>query len=264
MPQPLHLRDYGGGPRRVLAFHCSLAHAGTWRGLAHEMADEITLTGPDMLSHGKSPDWDGTGRFQDNMVAAGAALLTRPMDVIGHSFGGAIALRLAAQKPEMVRSLILYEPILFGIAEQDAPHLAQADRDSMRPVRAALEADNPMDAARHFNQLWGEPGGPEWSEMRAPTRAAMARAVSFFPATLDDIYGNPGRILDSGALDRVAMPVLLLNGAMSPDIVKCVSLGLVARLPDAVSQELDGAGHMGPISKPACVADAIRSFWSRP
>ena len=95
IPQPLFARSFGDGPRQVLALHCTMAHSGAWRGLSAALSDVATLTATDMLCHGRSPDWDRAGDFQDRIARAAGAHLTAPMDVIGHSFGAATALRLA-------------------------------------------------------------------------------------------------------------------------------------------------------------------------
>lgn len=60
LPQGIFARSFGEGPRPLLAVHCSLAHSGAWRGLAAAMEREVTLTGFDMLNHGRSRT--GTGR----------------------------------------------------------------------------------------------------------------------------------------------------------------------------------------------------------
>ena len=47
-----------GGPRPVLALHCSLAHSGAWAGLA-ERLHGVTVTALDQPGHGRAADWDG-------------------------------------------------------------------------------------------------------------------------------------------------------------------------------------------------------------
>ena len=128
MTRGLYVRRIGQGARRVLAFHCSLAHSGTWRGLAAEFDNDVTLIAPDMYAHGQSPDLPVGQHLQEAMVDAASTLLDQPTDLWGHSFGGAIALRLALRKPELVRSIVLFEPILLAVAVADAPDLAEADR----------------------------------------------------------------------------------------------------------------------------------------
>ena len=90
----------------------------------------------------------GQGSIQDD-VADLAALIEHlfggPAHVIGNSFGAAIALNLAAQRPELIRSLVAHEPPLFGLLE---------GQTEVRPALAAVQRTNsrrrPPAAGRRF------------------------------------------------------------------------------------------------------------------
>jgi lipase len=106
-----HVIRLGHGPRRVLALHCTLAFGGAWAGLAKLIGEDSTLIAPDMPSHGKSADWDEVSDFSDTVLQASfAAMEDAPMDVIGHSFGAATALRMAALHPERLRPIMITAP----------------------------------------------------------------------------------------------------------------------------------------------------------
>ena len=94
---------------------------GSLTGLIGALADRITATLYDLPSHGRSSDWDGTGDLHDVATDMGRALLTEPMDLIGHSFGATVAMRLAMEHPEMVRSVTMIEPVYFAPAIADHP-----------------------------------------------------------------------------------------------------------------------------------------------
>ncbi len=98
MREPLHLRVLGEGARPVLALHCSLAHGGAWAGVAGKLPGRRLLA-PDLPGHGKSPDWADPGDYHDAATRAVLAILEAaardgPVDVMGHSFGATVALRL--------------------------------------------------------------------------------------------------------------------------------------------------------------------------
>ena len=262
IPQPVFVRNLGQGPRRVLALHCTLAHSGAWRGLADEMGDEVTLITPDMLSHGRSPDWDGQGDFQDRSVAAVAHLLDGPMDVIGHSFGGTLALRLALAYPDRVRSLTMIEPVLFTVAGLDNPQIL-ADHDAeVAPFVDACEAGDYALAARVFNRMWGE-GGARWFDLPERTRAAMIRSITVVPATSPAVYDDHAGMMVPGVLDRVTMPAMLLRGSRAQPVIDVVNAGMTRRLPDAENVMVEGAGHMLPISDPGATAAELRRLFAR-
>jgi len=260
--QPVFVHHYGNGPRRVLALHCTLAHAGVWRGLSGLMDQEVTLVAPDMLSHGRSPDWDGQGDFQDRSVAAVQHLLEPGMDIIGHSFGGTVALRLAVEHPDLVRSVTMIEPVFFAVALQDDPDLvADHDRDA-GPFTDALQAGDNALGARLFNRMWGG-NGPRWPDMPEKLRAAMTRAITIVPACRNAIYDDLAGLLAPGVLDRVQVPCLVLRGSQSHPVVGVINDGLARRLPDAQNVVVEGAGHMVSISHPSQTATELRKLFAR-
>ncbi|MFC3616229.1 alpha/beta fold hydrolase [Lutimaribacter marinistellae] len=262
LPQPVHVRHMGDGPRKVLAIHCTLAHGGAWRGLAGQLP-EAQFTAFDMLHHGRSPDWDGQGEFQERNLEAAETLLTGPMDVVGHSFGATVALRLAVRHPELVRSLTLAEPVFFKVAELDAPEvLAQHGRDAS-PFFEAWEQGDFALAARLFNRMWSTDDSPRWPQLPEATRDAMIRSIPVVPACDRPLFEDSAGLLAPGVLDRVTMPVLLLRGDLTHPVIKTINEGLARRLPDARSEVIEGAGHMVPITHPEPVAAHIRALWSR-
>jgi lipase len=251
-----HVQTLGRGPRRVLALHCTLGHSGAWRGFVDATGAAATLTAPDMPSHGRSPDWDGHSSFADTVHAAALACLDTPMDVIGHSFGGAAALRLAVQHPELVRSATLFEPVFFHAALVDAPETV-AEHDAMiAPAMTALGQGDPALAARLFNRMWSE--GPRWADLPETSRAAMIRAIPVVPGETDFIMHDT-----EGLLPRLAdchVPVLVARGEIAYGIIRATSAGIVRRLPKAREAVIAGAGHMAPVSHPQALAELWSEF----
>jgi lipase len=108
----LHVHRYGpSGPVQMLAIHGLTGYGGRWRHLAGHLP-EIALAAPDLLGHGRS-SWTAPWTIDAN-VSALAALLDDDADapalVVGHSFGGAVALHLAAARPDQVAALLLLDP----------------------------------------------------------------------------------------------------------------------------------------------------------
>lgn len=260
--QPLFHRRFGHGPRAILALHCTIAHSGAWRGLAGLMNDQATFLTPDMLSHGRSPDWDGDGDFQDRAVEAVLPLLDAPMDVIGHSFGATIALRLAVEHPDLVRSLTMIEPVFFAVALEDHPQMVAQHKDEAAPAWAALDAGDPALAARLFNRMWSS-DGPRWPLLPEATRAAMTRSIHVVPACDAALFQDTAGLLAPDVLSRLAIPTLLLRGANSHPVIGVINDGLARRIPGADSNVVSGAGHMLPITHPAETAEEIRALFNR-
>ena len=108
----LHVHRYGpSGPVRILALHGLTGHGQRWQHLAGYLP-EMTIAAPDLLGHGRS-SWAAPWTIDAN-VSALAALLDdeadTPVLVVGHSFGGALAMHLAAARPDRVAALLLLDP----------------------------------------------------------------------------------------------------------------------------------------------------------
>lgn len=105
----LHVHRYGpDGPAQVLAIHGLTGHGRRWEVLSENRLPDVSVVAPDLLGHGRS-SWDAPWTIDAN-VAALADLLDEPVVVVGHSFGGAVALSLAAARPDLVTSLVLLDP----------------------------------------------------------------------------------------------------------------------------------------------------------
>lgn len=255
-----HWLRMGQGRRQALLLHCSLGHSGGWQGMARDLDDMLDMVAFDLPGHGRSADWDGQGDLQT--VAMGMALdfldPDQPMDLIGHSFGGTIALRIAVERPELVRSLVLIEPVFFAVAMADRPELTEAHEAEMGGFDRAMAAGDTEEATRIFTGFWGD--GRGWQDLPEAQRAAMIRRIPLVHAGAPQIYGDRAGILSGGGLDRLGTPTLLIEGAQSPQYIAAINDGLMKRLRRAERAVIDGAGHMVPITHPEPVAAQVRGF----
>lgn len=261
-PQPgfaPHVGRFGQGPRKVLALHCNLGYAAGWAGMAQALAGQVTMIAPEMPSNGRSPDWDGVSDFAETVFVEALRHLTEPMDVIGHSFGGAVATRVALERPDLVRSLTIFESVFMHLAQLDAPDTVAAQVETDRGFMEALAAGDAELGARLFNREWSD--GPRWPDLPEKVRAAMVRAIRVVPGSqpflFDDTAGMEPR------LGEISCPVLLMHGSQTQPVVKAIMAGYAARIPGAQSVQIAGAGHMAPITHAAEVARIWGGFLAR-
>lgn len=113
MTNPLHTYQFGPAEGvRVLLIHGLTGHGRRWETLAGTHLPDVGMLAPDLLGHGRS-SWDAPWTIDANVAALAALTEARasgPVLVVGHSFGGAIALNLAATRPDLVNGLVLLDP----------------------------------------------------------------------------------------------------------------------------------------------------------
>ncbi|MGH1425543.1 MAG: alpha/beta fold hydrolase [Pseudooceanicola sp.] len=255
-----HWREMGQGPEQAFAIHCSLGHSGAWEGLADQLSDMVTMRAFDLPGHGGSSDWDGTQGYAD-LAATMAKGVMQPdgkIHLIGHSFGATLALRLAIENPERFASLTLIECVFFTIVRQDHPDKLPDDQQRRAPFADAMDNGEYETAARQFHGTWGD--GRKWDEMTARQREGLTKRMPLIAAVQSSNNGDPLNMLASGALTRLPVPTLLIQGADSPPHIGLINDGLAARIPNTVRAEIPDAAHMAPITHPGPVAATLRSF----
>ena len=258
---PPHRVWHRGGQRPVLALHCSLAHAGAWSGLAGAL-EGVTITATDAPGHGRAPDWlPGTDMHAlataQSIAVAESLGQGKPIDLIGHSFGGTVALRIAVERPDLVRSLTLVEPVIFAAGRAVDAAAYQRFRADHLGFAELVDTGDRAAAAALFHSHWGS--GDRLDDLPERTRAYMVDRIHLIvaqnPALLDDAAG----ILRPGGLEAVDVPVLLIEGAGSPEIIDALHRALVLRLPQAARLVVPGAAHMVAITHAATIAPSVQA-----
>jgi lipase len=250
-----------GGTRPMLALHCSLAHAGAWSGLADRLTG-VTVTALDQPGHGRSADWNGVDDIHTLTTRIAVAMAETigeggPVDLLGHSFGGTVALRIALERPDLVRSLTLVEPVIFAAARV-AGDPAYAPFCAGHMAVAQAVADGQREAAMTaFNDSWGT--GIALADLPERQRRYMTDRIHLIVAQNGALLDDSANLLAPGGLEAIKVPVLLVEGADSPPVIDAVHRALTRRMPHAVRVAVPGAGHMVPITHPDVVADAVQA-----
>ncbi len=252
-----------GGARPVLALHCSLAHAGAWTGLAGLLSG-LTVTAMDQPSHGRSADWDGREELHGLTTRISLAMAETlaeggRVDLIGHSFGATVALRMALERPDLVRSLTLIEPVIFAAARGGAVY--DLFRAGHMGFAELVLAGRRAEAATWFHGVWG--AGERFGDLPEKTRRYMLDRIHLIAAQNPVLLEDAAAMLWPGGLEGVRVPVLLIDGADSPPIIAAVHAALAERLPDVRRLSVPGAGHMVPITHPERIAAQVQAHLGR-
>jgi pimeloyl-ACP methyl ester carboxylesterase len=138
-------REAGSGPG-VVCVHSNASNSGQWRGLMDLLAPRFHALAADSYGAGKSPPWprDRKLALRDE-VALLEPVFARAGDrfsLVGHSYGGGIALVGALVHRQRLRAMALYEPTLFALVERESPSPNDVDgiRSAVTASVAALDA----------------------------------------------------------------------------------------------------------------------------
>ncbi|AUH35546.1 alpha/beta hydrolase [Paracoccus tegillarcae] len=223
-----------------------------WGPIAERLQTRPDLRGFDLPGHGRSDSWtpaEGEPDLHTAVTRIAAAMIDRPLDLIGHSFGATVALRIAVAAPDAVRSLTLIEPVFFAAADQPSDDVALT-----RKMMDLLASGHDDEAARVFLSVWGD---QPFDALSPVFQQQMARQVHLVAEGNDVLIHDAANILRPGGLEAIDAPVMLISGANSPPVIADIAEALAGRLPDVGRAEVPNAGHMLPITHPDQVADLI-------
>src|SRR5262245_17926175 len=165
----------------VLLLHSSASSGVQWRSLTESLQGTYRFLAPDLYGYGETDAWPGQGPLglAEEAALADAVLGTSDtIHLVGHSYGGAVALQFALQHADRLRSLTLIEPVAFHLlrgATADAGDrslLGQVAEVAAIVCRATATGDYRA-AMAHFVDYWNGDGA--WSRTKPELRAVLAR-----------------------------------------------------------------------------------------
>jgi len=251
-----------GAGSAVVLLHCTLSSKNQWRGLSSLLAGEHRVIAVDLYGYGETPMPEKSGEFtlwdEAELVASALERLLAPGEschLVGHSYGGAVALCFAQRHPERISTLTVFEPVAFHLLHRDDPGLAPV-LAMMAELARLLAAGLRAEAAATFLDYWSGPGSfahyparvQQDFARRTPKLALDFQALTGTPLTLDDYRG-------------LALPVTVIAGRSSRLPALRVAEELCGALPDCRLRWVE-TGHMGPVTHPELLNPIIRESLS--
>lgn len=244
----LHVSFSGQGPT-VVMLHSGGMSGRQWRKLAESLSPKYRVVLPDFLGSGSNPAWpaDAPFHFHQDVSEIEKLLqgLAQPWHLIGHSYGGLIALTVARAQPDKVASLSLYDPVAFGVLfdQNDAEGLEDLGQVAANPVFTDDARGGGPEWMQHFIDYWNGPGC--WAAMPEANRQAFLQVGRKVYLEVKSLSEDRTPLQAYGPL---SMPALLVYGEKTPAAARRVLQLLATSLPRADLQVLAGAGHMGPLT----------------
>jgi len=230
----------------VVCLHSSMSHGGQWRALANRLQHDFDVITPNLLGYCGGANGFEQLQLEDEVAAVIGEIPIEPtrLHLVGHSFGGAVALRLASMYPERVASLTVYEPVWFsllfdnGLGGEILPEI-----DRIQKLLSAKSRFEQTRGARDFINYWA--GGDGWSMLPSEHQERLVSLSSKVAAEF-------GALLAAGPatqeLARLAIPVRLLCGTRTRQSARQISELLAGILPDVEYYRLPGLAHMAPVT----------------
>lgn len=252
--------ETGSGPL-VMLVHSSVSGARQWRRLMDDLKDGYHVRAVNLYGYGKSPPWpvdapqslDDQARLVETAIPASADTVC----LVGHSFGGSVAMKVAARLSSRVTKLVLLETNPFYLLKQAGQAAAFAEAMELRNcVKKFGALGEWATAAEQFADYWG--GAGTWQNMPAERRTAFAEAMkpnySEWDAVMDETTGVEewARLLPRSTL--------LVSDPSTVFPIREITAILRRSCSMWTYKEIAGGGHMAPLTRPDLVNPLVRSF----
>jgi pimeloyl-ACP methyl ester carboxylesterase len=228
-----------------------------------DLRDRFRVRAVNLFGYGKTPPWpaEATQSLDDQARLVEAALPADAGEIylVGHSFGGSVAMKAAARLAGRVARLVLLETNPFYLLAQsgriDAFAEAMELRDCVKKFGALGEWAT---AAEKFADYWG--GAGTWREMTLERRSAFAEALkpNFFE--WDAVMNEATSVEQWASLLPRATLLVCDPGTVLP--IREIAALLRRSGPGWTYTEVPGAGHMAPLTRPDLINPLVGSFLS--
>lgn len=239
--------------RLILALHGSASSARQWRALKEELATEFRIEAPDLNGYGSTScsqrdALPGLARRAAPLIDQ-IAFEQAPVHLVGHSFGGALAFKIAAMRPDLVASVTVYEPALLSLLRESP---IAGDRQCYQTFLAAgakmtagFASGASGAAMQPVIEFWNGQGA--WDTLDPNRKAALTSRTS---STLRDFIDVSSDRMSADEVKSIRAPVSVISGEASTEAGKRIARRLENLLPGAQSTVLLDADHMSPITEP--------------
>ncbi len=191
-----------------------------------------------------------------------------PVFVVGHSWGGHLAMHLATARPDRLRGIVIVDPLgavgdggeadmQQSMATRTPPEtMARANELDERAMRGEGTTEDAIEALRLvWPAYFADPA-------HAPPMPSLAISLPCYAETFESIHAHlTDRTLEKN-LPRVRIPIVFVLGAESPIPVRHGEVS-AALIPGATVRVLDGCGHFVWIERPGAVRAALDSIANR-
>lgn len=251
-----------GSGTPVILLHGSATTGAQWKPLARHLSSRWKVVVPDLPGYGSSqvPVMTDANGFEAYALAILDLIehLGGRAHVVGHSMGGAVAMRLAIGAPRSILSLCVIEPATFHLLRAgDSADRALFNEIQFlsRGISASVLDGNPTEGVRRFIDYWNEAG--TWSLMHSSQRIKASQSLG---RVIDDFSAGFAETWPLELCGELDMPVLAVMGMQGPTPAQRTTEIIAEAVPGAQLRMVADGGHMVPVTHPAIINAMIGEF----
>ena len=247
-----------GSGEPVILLHCSSSSMSQWRSLWEVLEDDFQVLAPDLYDYGGTATWSGDTsdllKDEAEIVLALAKRRGGKFHLVGHSYGGAVALRLASEHQDRLFSLVLIEPMACWLLDPGEPadHYAEI-KQVAETYRDHFASGDLEGAVKPYVEYWNGDGA--WQAMNDDFR-------NYVLGTAEKTHHEFAAIFDPTnyirALESLDIPTLVIRGGATHPPTRRITEIIVETMPRTQLTVIEGAGHMSPLTHGEQVNTAIR------
>lgn len=252
-----------GSGEPIVMVHSAPGTAAQWRGLSEVLKDTYRLLAVNLHGIGDTAPWQGPRHLSVDddarVVCAVVRSCDAPVHLVGHSYGGAVCMRVALASPAQLRSLTLIEPMVYSLLRWAGEEALFAEAVGVveaffvLPTPAATEAAWRQGTDRYH-------GAGAWAGLPETARAALLARTPIVIERCHALLSNPTSPDDCR---RLGVRTLVLCGDRTGAPERRLSEIVAGLMRDCSFRLIAGAGHMSPLTHPVEVAAAIRAHLTR-
>ena len=247
-----------GTGRKVILIHSSVAGARQWGGLMNALADRFHFIAINLFGYGATKSWSErrtqTLEDQARLLAPFVPNDGSKFSIVGHSFGGSVAMKAAAMFKSHIDRLVLIEPNPFYLLQQNERNEAFEEALSLRDTIKQSGTDNTWPiAAEVFANYWTGPGS--WDAMPEERRAKFTAALEPNFHEWDGVMNEktPLSVWQADLPDETTVVSANDTVRTIDEIVSLMKQGI----PHWRFANIERGGHMAALTKPDLINPII-------
>ncbi len=255
--EPISLHPVIADPHPpVLALHASASSGAQWQGLADYLRGSYRVIAPDMPGYGVASLHRARDFVETADRVVGAMLGTSvSMHVVGHGLGAAVALEVAAARPDLVRSLTLIEPMAFYLLQEgddsDLELFGELSDLAGRMI-TSVATGCPDIAMRAYVDFWYGDGA--WNRTGPSLRKDLSQQAE---RAAQDLVASLALNRSAAHWREIRCPTLVVMGLESPVVSLRVTEMVAEAIAGARLMMISEAGHMAPLTDPHIIDPMI-------